>query len=96
MGKKRETWAVRGCNSHFTETEKTLIAKAFRDGVRSTIIAEQLGCTIRVINDHFGRLSGQSGYSRAPRRRDPRFSETLPLHTATDILPVRDRQWKVL
>ena len=70
MGKRRETWAVRGCNSHFTETEKTLIAKAFRDGVRSAVIAEQLGCTIRVINDHYGRLSGQSGYSRAPRRRD--------------------------
>ena len=70
MAKKRESWPVRANHTHFTDAEKNLIAKAFRDGVRSTIIAEQLGCTIRVINDHFGRLSGQSGYSRAPRRRD--------------------------
>jgi len=68
MAKKRESWPVRANHGHFTEAEKNLIAKAFRDSVAPRVIAKQLGCTIRIINDHFARFSGHSRGDRATRR----------------------------
>ena len=80
MGKKPETWPVRSCSNHFSEAEKALIAKAFREGIRPAVIAEQLGCTIRIIQGHFARMAGhQSDYYRSRRKALPR-----PRHTAAD------------
>lgn len=57
MSKPRETWdKPRARHEHFTEAEIEKIHTGFNEGKSSKDVAQDLQCSIRVINAHYAML----------------------------------------